>query len=329
MYGLFYNLNKKPFQLNHDPALFFESSGQKRALSYLHYGLTQREGLVVITGEPGVGKTMLSHVFFHNLDKDNIASALVVFYNSDAENVLKLVTEAFSLPYEGLSKATLLKNLEAFFLEQVKNGKQVLLVVDEVQRLSVRLLEELRMLSNFTLDGRALLQTFLLGHTDFKITLQNEQLEQLRQRVIAAYQLEAITLEETREYIDHRLQYTGWQGKPLFDEIVCAKIHEYSKGIPKIINTLCECILQLGFESKLKKIDENTVQQAIEVIKGGFSLEEAPVKHIVTLDSLAKQTTKEKALNESVTKNRYDDFEGRLVSLEKRIAELELQLKRA
>ncbi len=334
MHGLFYNLKKKPFQLDHDPNYFFESGGQKRALSYLHYGLTQREGFVVITGEHGVGKTMLSHVFFHSLNRDNIVAALIVFDKPSAEEALRLITKAFSLPYENLSKATLLKNLEAFFLEQVKNGKQVLLVVDEVQRLSMRLLEELRMLSNFTLDGRALLQTFLLGHTDFKATLQDERLEQLRQRVIAAYQLEAMSQEETRAYVDSRLQHAGWQGEALFDGAAYAKIYEYSQGVPKTVNTLCECTLQLGYKNKVKKFDEQLVQQAVKALQGGGSLKDETVEYIVASEPLKTEdrpkgaSIEEKVLNNPVVKNSSSDFEERLTTLERRITELEEQLKK-
>lgn len=321
MHGLFYNLKKKPFQSEHDPNVFFESSGQKRALSYLHYGLTQREGFIVITGESGVGKTMLSRDFFHSLNRDNVVAAQIVFDQSGTEEALRLINKTFALPYENLSKATLLKNLEAFFLEQVESGKQVLLIVDEVQRLSVRLLEELRMLSNFTLDGRSLLQTFLLGSTSFKATLQGEKLEQLRQRVIAAYQLEALSQEETRAYIDYRLQYAGWQGGALFEEAAHEKIYEYSQGVPKVVNTLCECVLQLGYKNMIKSFDEKLVQQAIETLQCGSSLR--------VEGQLKGASIEGKVFNNPIVKNSSNDFEGRLTMLEKRVLELEKQQEKS
>lgn len=246
MYEAFYQLKARPFQLSPDPRFFYGSPGHKRAMSYLRYGLTQGEGFIVITGEIGTGKTMLVRTLFADLAKENVVAAQLVTTQLEADDTLRMVAASFGLAHEGLEKATILKNLETFMMARAREGKRVLLLVDEAQNLPPRSLEELRMLSNFQLGGRVLFQSFLLGQAEFRNTLQAKSLEQLRQRVIAAYHLEPLDLAQTRAYIEHRLNTVGWKGDPKFADESYAVIHQHSGGIPRRINTLCDRLMLFG-----------------------------------------------------------------------------------
>jgi len=267
MYTKYYRLDKKPFQLTPDPEFFFNSPVHKRALSYLRYGLTQGEGFIVVTGMPGTGKTMLVKALFQALRDENIVAGLMVTSQVGAEDTLRIISATFGLSYDGDDKATLLRNLEYFFKEKAREGRRVLLVVDEAQNLPLQSLEELRMLSNFEINGRPLFQAFLLGQDEFRLSLQRDQLSQVRQRVIATYHLRPLTVEETEDYIFHRLKLAGWRRDPAFSPEAFPEIHEFTQGVPRIINTLCDRLLLFCYLEELHEIDQSVVQSVIEEIK--------------------------------------------------------------
>jgi len=218
MYDDFYKLEGKPFQLTPDHKFFFNSKGHNRAMAYLRYGLEQGEGFIVITGGIGTGKTTLVRNLFDELSSTNVMAAQLVTTQVDPDDMLRMVCASFGLAHEGLNKATLLHNLEAIARARHAEGKQMLLVVDEAQNLPPRSVEELRMLSNFQVNNKALVQTFLLGQEEFKRTLQSPGMEQVRQRIIASYHLDPLSAEETEKYILHRLQLVGWKQDPTFVE---------------------------------------------------------------------------------------------------------------
>ncbi len=259
MYESFYKLRARPFQLSPDARFFYSSRGHKRAMSYLQYGITQGEGFIVIMGDIGTGKTTLVQALFNHLAEENLVAAKLVTTQLEADDMLRLVASSFGLAHEGVTKASLLKNLENFFLERVREGKRVLLVVDEVQNIPLKSLEELRMLSNFQLGGVALLQIFLLGQRDFIKTLQADGLEQLRQRVIASYYLKALDRDEVCGYIEHRLSLVEWDGDPSFTNEAYNEIYTYTGGIPRRINTFCDRLLLFGYLEEIHVIEEDTV----------------------------------------------------------------------
>jgi len=272
MYGSFYGFRVKPFKLKPDPNFFFGSKGHKRAMAYLEYGLSQGEGFIVITGEVGAGKTTLVRHLFRKLDSEKILPAQIVNTDLDSGDTLKMVAAAFGLPYENCGKASLLIGLEQFFRQCDQQGKRALLVVDEAQNLSPRTVEELRMLSNFQTDDRPLLQTFLLGQPEFRGTLLSRDMQQLRQRVIATYHLGPMDLAETQSYIEHRLTTAGWQGNPSFDEDAFAAIHDYTAGIPRKINNLCDRLLLMGYLEKLHGFGGAEVNEVIRDIQQEFDV---------------------------------------------------------
>lgn len=255
MYEKFYNLSTRPFQLSPDPRFFFNSSGHKRALAYLRYGIKQGEGFIIITGNVGTGKTTLVSMLFQMLPKENVVGTQVVTTQMGPDDLLRMVAAGFGLPFQRVTKAALLKSLEEFCRACVLDGKRVLLVVDEAQGLPPKAIEELRMLSNFQIKGRSLIQSFLLGQREFRRTMRSKGFEQLRQRVIAAYHLKPLDEPETRQYVLHRLRTAGWANDPKLSEDVYAGIYEFTDGVPRRINTLCDRMFLYGYLEGLHAID--------------------------------------------------------------------------
>ena len=261
MYESYYGLSGKPFQLNPDPAFYFGSRQHRRAMSYLEYGLHQNEGFIVITGEVGAGKTTLVRNLFSQLNPDQVVAAHLVSTQLDADDTLRMVAAAFGIPTKQTDKSDLLLLLEAYLVSVARDGKRCLLVVDEAQNLTPRAVEELRMLSNFQLETHALLQSFLIGQPEFRETLQGPEMEQLRQRVIAACHVGPLGEAETQGYIEHRLSCVGWKGVPQFLPEAHRAIYGASGGIPRRINSLCDRLLWHGYLADKKVFAENDVTE--------------------------------------------------------------------
>jgi len=243
MYEDYYKFTGKPFQLNPDPVFFFQSKGHQRAMAYLRYGIQQGQGFIVITGDVGTGKTMLVNNLFKELEAKSIVAAKIVSSNVRENDLLRLVAASFGLPFERSSKAALLRNLEEYFKSCADEGKRALLLVDEVQNLPRDSLEELRMLSNFDYDGQPLVQSFLLGQREFRTVMRAPGLEQLRQRVLAAYHLKPLSDKEVETYIKHRLAKVGWKDDPNIEPDVYFAVYRYTGGVPRRINTLFDRVL--------------------------------------------------------------------------------------
>jgi len=263
MYEAFYQFKAKPFQLSPDPAFLFASHGHRRAMAYLVYGVHQGEGFIVITGEIGAGKTMLASTLARKVTTRTLVLAPIVSTSLEADDLVRTVASAFGLAQDN-NKAVLLNRIEQFLISCYKQGKRVLLVVDEAQNLPAKSLEELRMLSNFVRDGKPLLQTFLLGQPEFRRTLQGPDMEQLRQRVIASCHLGPLDGAETEAYILHRLRTVGWHDDPSFSSDVFAAIYQYTGGIPRRINLLCDRLLLMGRLDEKHAFTATDVAQVIE-----------------------------------------------------------------
>ncbi len=272
MYKSFYKLTKNPFQQNADPAFFFDSASHKRAKAYLRYGLAHGEGFVVVTGSPGTGKTMLVKELAQFLKKDNIVCiGSLVTSNVGAEDTLRMLAATFGIFYElDDTKAALLNRIETFFKDKAKQGKRVLLIVDEAQNLPKQSIEELRMLSNFEWEGKIIFQTFLMGQEELGKTLFSPDMEQVRQRVVATYQLKSLTEQETKDYIMFRMEKAGWSGGSLFDDDVFPLIYKFTRGVPRRINSLCDRLLLFGFLEELKEIGVEAVKKVISEIKNDY-----------------------------------------------------------
>jgi len=237
-----YGLRKAPFLMTPDADLFFPSSVHSRAHAHLTYGLAQGEGFVVVTGEVGAGKTTLVERLCADLDPAEFAVARIVTTQVGGDDLLRLVASAFGAPSAGEKSAVLLGIMEALRA----GSRRHVLIVDEAQGLSPAGLEELRMLSNITEGGRALLQTILLGQPQLRQTIARPDLDQLRQRILASFHLAGLSREETRAYVLHRLAAVGWSGTPSWDEGAFEVVHRFTGGIPRRINRLCARILLSG-----------------------------------------------------------------------------------
>ena len=269
MYEAYYHFHGKPFQLTPDPRFFYAGKGYQRAMAYLVYGVHKGEGFIVITGEIGAGKTMLANTLAYKLESQNVVLAQVVSTHLNADDMVRMVAAEFGLPPEN-SKAALLRAVEQFLLACQRQGKRALLVVDEAQNLPAASVEELRMLSNFLLGARPLLQTFLLGQPEFRKTLQSPEMEQLRQRVVASHHLGPMDREETEGYIAYRLKAVGWSGDPSFSSDAVTSIHLYTGGIPRKVNVLCDRLLLLGRLDELHAFTANEVGKVIEELHQEF-----------------------------------------------------------
>ncbi|WP_018880163.1 XrtA/PEP-CTERM system-associated ATPase [Thioalkalivibrio sp. ALE9] len=279
MYEEFYGFTGRPFALSPDPRFFYASKGHSRAMAYLEYGVQLEEGFIVITGEVGAGKTTLVRSLFETLSDKPLVAAQLVSTQLDAEDLLRSVCLAFGLEDAPNHKAGQLRRLESFLHDTRARGQRALLVVDEAQNLGPDAVEELRMLSNFQGEDGPLLQSFLLGQPEFRRLLRSENMQQLRQRVIATYHLGPMDEDDTRAYIEHRLARVGWNGRPHFDADIWPRIHDYTGGIPRKVNTFCDRLLLMGYLEECADLDAARAQQVIDEIEEdleGVLLDETP-----------------------------------------------------
>ena len=261
MYAEFYGLTARAFQLTPDARFFFESTVHRQAMAYLVYGLHHAEGFIIVTGEVGAGKTILVDNLLSTIDRTTFVAAKIVTTHLAGDDLLHMVAAGFGVAKEGLTKGSLLQRISDFALSQHRTGKRLLLIIDEAQNLSFEALEELRMLSNIVLDRTMVLQSFLLGQPQFRTILASPRLEQLRQRVTAAYHLGPLSEAESKAYVEHRLRRADWKGDPSFTEDCFPLIHQHTGGVPRQINTLCSRLLLFGFLEQLHTLTANSVEK--------------------------------------------------------------------
>lgn len=318
MYERFYGLIAKPFRLTPDARFLFQSRGHGKALAYLRYGLQSGEGFVVITGEVGAGKTTLAQALLGNLNSDSVVAAQLVSTQLEPEDTLRMVAASFGLASQDINKTDLLRNFNTFLTARAREGKRVLLVVDEVQNLPVESIEELRMLSNYQSGEKALMQVFFLGQSEFVETMQSSRMEQFRQRVIAAYHLGPLGADETNNYIKHRLQLAGWQDDPHITDGAFAAIHEYSGGIPRRINALCDKALLSGCLEESHEISDAMIAALAE--EESQAQEAAPASPVLEAVPAMEDDTPESGVQPV---RMIPDTERRIRALEKRMDAVE------
>ena len=264
MYEKFYGFTEKPFNLTPDPDYFFLSSVHKRALDYLVYGLESGMGFIQITGEIGSGKTTLIKSLLRNLSRE-VKVAYVIHSKGTFIQILRMILEDLEVVEVGqrLSKEALLSRFRDYLVEQARRGNSVVVIIDEAQNLSVEVLEELRMLSNFETEKAKLLQIVLVGQPELRDLLRRPELEQLRQRVTVRFHLYPLSEDETRAYIRHRLKVAGSDGSVRFTVGACRLIHRYSGGLPRLINVACDATLLAGFVEERRVFSEKFVRDAL------------------------------------------------------------------
>ncbi len=267
MYESHFGLSGSPFQLNPDPAFYFDSRGHSNALAYLKFGAHQGEGFIVVTGEIGAGKTTLVRTLLEGLNPEQVVAAQVVSTQLESGELLQAILMSFGIASSSNSKAHLIGSLEAFLTSLAAKGRRALLIIDEAQNLKHEAVEELRMLSNFQLGKYGLLQSFLVGQPELRQLLQSKSMEQLRQRVIASCHLGPLAPAETQAYIEHRLRLVGWANRPSFAPDSFERIHLWTGGVPRKINRLCNRLLLGAFLSNEEQISSLLVDRTAGELK--------------------------------------------------------------
>jgi general secretion pathway protein A len=275
MFEKFYGLKGRPFQLTPDATYFFNSKVHLKAVSYLLYGLGQGEGFIVMTGEVGTGKTTLLRHLLSKLNKDQYIAAQIVTSQLGADDMLRMVALAFGIPLTD-DKASLLASIQRFLVKSHNEGRRCLLLIDEAQNLSIPALEELRMLSNFQVDEKSPMQSFLVGQPQFRAAIASADLEQLRQRVIASYHLGPMSETETGFYVDHRLRTAGWRDDPTFEDGCVAALYRHTGGTPRRINTLVSRLLLFGFLDQLHSFTGEMVDNVAADLRRELDLASHP-----------------------------------------------------
>jgi general secretion pathway protein A len=315
MYTDHYGLTAQPFQLTPDARFWFDSRTHKKAMAYLGYGLAQGEGFITVTGEIGAGKSTLVQHLLATIDRERLNAISLVSTQIEGDDMLRLVAQGLGIPAGG-AKAQLLDAVEAKLIEEARRGRRTLLIVDEAQNLSVSALEELRMLSNFTSQGRALIQIFLLGQPEFRDKLADGALEQLRQRVIATHHLAPMEANEVEPYLVHRLGIAGWTGRPGFAPDAFAALYRHSGGIPRRLNQLASRLLLHAGIERLETIDADSVEAVVADLAADTPQRIEPRVHAVRSAPAPAEPQRDFAL------------ERRLAALEARADEQEKAVRR-
>jgi general secretion pathway protein A len=280
MYEHFYALKEKPFNLLADPSFLYLSKRHELALNYLEYGLSEQAGFIVITGEVGSGKTTLIKYLLTKLDRTSTKTAMIFNTNITPREFLELVLREWDITSEGKEKADYYNALYSFLLQKYTRRNQVILIVDEAQNLSLETLEEIRMLSNLNDEKHPLLHIILLGQPNLRERLNQKVLEQLRQRIAVHYHLEPLDHEDTVRYIKHRLQKAGGQNQDLFMPDAIDGIYQHSRGIPRVINVICDTALVYGFAEGAAQITKAIIESVVEErTSGGLSFLEESETH--------------------------------------------------
>jgi len=271
VYLEYYGLTEPPFDITPNPRFLFYSPKHREAFNHLLYGIRERKGFVQMTGEVGAGKTTLCRAMLEQLD-DRYATALILNPIMSANELVKAIAQEFGLTVNGLDRLDTLAVLNQFLLQQVEHGKDTVLIIDEAQDLTDELLEQVRLLSNLETDNRKLLQIILFGQPELRGRLNNPRLRQLRQRITVRYHLPPLQRQEVIQYVQHRLHVSGGNGTPYFTQPALWRVYHYSKGIPRLVNAVCDKALLAGYVQQSERIDFRMVGQAVRELEGHINV---------------------------------------------------------
>jgi len=266
MYEKYFYLKENPFHITPDTRFLYMSRTHAEAIELMGYGVKEKKGFVMLTGEVGTGKTTLCRALIERLPK-KIETAMILNPVLSGRELLKTVTADFGLNPRSDTVKGHLDSLNGFLLKTAEKGGGALIIIDEAQNLNPQALEMLRLLSNLETEREKLLQIIMVGQPELIEKLGLPELRQLNQRVIVRYSLGALNIEETREYIKNRLKVAGGGTTVEFSEDAVAQVHSSSKGIPRLINIICDRSLTAAFVHEKKAVDGETVHKAVEELK--------------------------------------------------------------
>ena len=267
MYQEFYGLKEKPFVLTPDPQFLYLSDSHRTAIDSLHYGIEQREGFIVITGDIGTGKTTICRAFLEKLDK-NVKTAVIFNSLLSEGKLLESILQDFGFPSKGRTKHDLINTLNQSLLQLLSRRENAVLIIDEAQNLSIPVLEQIRMLSNLETEKEKLLQIILFGQLELDQKLRSNKLKQLNQRIAIRHHLLPLTRTEMETYIYQRLMVAGSQGSINFSKSSLNEIYKFSKGTPRLVNLLCDRALLGGFVEQTYHIDRRIIKKAKDSLLG-------------------------------------------------------------
>ena len=263
MYNKFFGFKEKPFKLVPNPAYFYLSKSHEEALAHLNYAISQGDGFVEITGEVGTGKTTLCRAFLESLN--GIVEAAYIFNPKlGPKQLLRTINQEFGIKSAGDDTKELIDTLNAFLMQKKASGKKVILLIDEAQNLNRNVLEQLRLLSNLETNRDKLLQIVLVGQPELSAILNSYDLRQLGQRITLSYQLGPLTFNESKEYIQYRIGIAAKKTAIKFDRSAYRRIYKYSKGIPRLINIVCDRALLTAFVLNQFKISASITKTSIK-----------------------------------------------------------------
>jgi len=319
MYESFYGFKEKPFDLHPDPDYLYMSRVHENTYTHLEYAIVENKGFVVVTGEIGSGKTTLTNYLLNKIGED-IQVGLVNNTNILPAEFLNMVCKEFELDAKTNDKAELIDIFSGYLIEQFAAGERVVLIVDEAQNLTNDTMEEIRMLSNIETEKHHLIQIILVGQPELKFKLQQSNLKQFAQRVTVHCHLKGLEKDEVAQYINHRLQVGGSTRFDLFTKETVETIAAYSRGIPRLINVLCDSALVYGFADELQMIGRDVLENVYEELKslGTFT------------DYDAKPSANPQAPQSSgavlVPDTRFELFEGKIQLLDEKVRGLNERL---
>jgi general secretion pathway protein A len=267
MYEKFFQFKEPPFNLTPDPRFFFFGKKYEEAFDHIRYGIQERKGFIVVTGEVGTGKTTLSRFLLEKLDK-KIRTSMVFNPSLSTIELLQAINHDFGISGESASKKELVARLNRFLLNTLAEGGNALLLIDEGQNLSIECLEEIRMLSNLETEKEKLLQILLMGQPELREKLQLPGLRQLNQRIAIRYHIEPLGLEEMKAYVAYRLKVAGGHERLLFTPKALDRLYDYSDGIPRLINILCDKALLAAYAQESRVVDDGAVARAASELEG-------------------------------------------------------------
>jgi general secretion pathway protein A len=266
MYQSFYGLSEMPFNITPDPKFLYLSPTHQEALQHLKYGVQEKKGFILLIGEVGCGKTTICRRFLNELDPTHYDTALILNTRITEVEMLRAILTELGETQLAQSQHDLAAQINRVLLHRIGQGRDIVLIIDEAQNLSFRVLEQIRLLSNLETDKQKLLQIVLIGQPELKVLLAQDRLRQLRQRILVNSELKALTLQDTNHYIQHRLTLAGAAGRPFFIPAAMRSIHRFSHGIPRIINNVCDKALLAAFVRDSDEVNYWDVRRAIKEV---------------------------------------------------------------